>query len=275
MWLASPLINPNLAKNQLAMNMLINQKITKMNATPVSKNKIKAGVITAAEAKAFKTRMWNLYSNYYNVDQAAFFARFDSNDFYAIYKKGEELVGFTGLRLRTFDLDGEEVMTFYLGQTVMRSDCRGKSLLPRTCSLLFAQHFLKNPTMPIYVWCDSLTFKPYLLFSNSLKKCYPTRLEATPKNIQTLINKLGHHYYKNNFDPATGTVYKENNIIEDPSSTITEADRQNNPDIDFFANANPGHSKGHGLITIAPINFTNFLFLVKKCIKKQLQSIRP
>lgn len=251
------------------MNTILNQKTTKMNAIPVPSIKIKTGVIKGEEVKALKNQMWNLYSTYYEVDQASFFARIDSNDYYAIYTKNEELVGFTGLRLRTFDLEGEKVMTLYLGQTVMRSDCRGRSLMPRTCSILFAQHFLKNPTMPIYAWCDSLTYKPFLLFSNSLKKSYPSRREETPSKVKSLINQLGHHYYKDNFDPETGTVYKQNNIIDDPSAIITAADRQKNADIDFFAKANPGHAKGHGLITIAPINFTNFLFLVKKCLKKQ------
>lgn len=251
------------------MNTLVNQKTTKMNAIPVAKTKIKTGIIKANEAQAYQTEMWNLYSNYYDVDQSSFFSRFNSNDYYAIYTKNEKIVGFTGLRLRIFEIAGEEVMTLYLGQTVMHSDCRGRSLFPRTCSIIFAQHFLKNPTMPIYAWCDSLTYKPYLIFSNSLKKCYPSRKEATPPKVKELINKLGNHYYNDCFDPETGTVFKQNNIIDDPTAIITKSDRQRNADIDFFANANPGHTNGHGLITIAPINFTNFLFLVKKCIKKQ------
>lgn len=251
------------------MNVPTIQKIFNMKTIPTSKSKIRTGVIEVEEAKAWQHQMWQLYSCYYDVDQAAFFKRMDSNDYYAIYTKNEELVGFTGLRLRPFDLEGEEVMTLYLGQTVLRSDCRGRSLMPRTCSLLFAQHFLKHPTMPIYAWCDSLTYKPYLLFSNSLKNSYPSRKEETPAKVKMLIDKLGNHYYQDSYDPETGTVHKQANIIDDPSATITEADRQKNADIDFFAKANPGHASGHGLITIAPINFTNFLFLVKKCFKKQ------
>ena len=243
-----------------------------MNAIPVSKGKIKTGIIEAHEALAYKEEMFDLYNQYYEVEKSSFYNRFQSNDFYAIYTRDEKVVGFTGFRLRSFQLEDEEVMTLYLGQTVMHRSCRGKSLLPRTCSMIFAQHFLKTPAMPIYCWCDSLTYKPFLLFSNSLKKSYPSRKEETPAKVKDLITQLGMHYYKDTFNPETGTVYKKNNIIDDPSAIITEEDRQKNPDIDFFAKANPGHANGHGLITIAPINFTNFLFLVKKCIKKQLFS---
>lgn len=254
------------------MNTLVNQNISKMNAIPVAQGKIKTEIIEASEALSLKGEMWNLYNNYYDVEASSFYNRIESNDFYAVYTKNGRLVGFTGLRLRTFELEGEEVMTLYLGQTVMHASCRGKSLLPRTCSLLFAQHFLKNPTMPIYCWCDSLTYKPFLLFSNSVKNSYPSRKEETPAKVKNLINQLGKHYYKENFDPERGTVYKQNNIIDDPSAIITAEDRRKNPDIDFFAKANPEHANGHGLITIAPINFTNFLFLVKKCIKKRFSS---
>lgn len=243
-----------------------------MKAIPAQQGKIKTGIVEAKDALPLKEAMWNLYNQYYEVEESSFYNRINSNDYYAIYTKGDSVVGFTGLRLRSFELEGEAVMTLYLGQTVMHSSCRGKSLLPRTCSLIFTQHFLKNPTMPIYCWCDSLTYKPFLIFSNSLKKSYPSRKEETPKKIKMLINKLGQHYYKENFKPETGTVFKQHNIIDDPSAIITEEDRRKNPDIDFFAKSNPGYTNGHGLITIAPINFTNFLFLVKKCIKKRFSS---
>ena len=121
--------------------------------------------------------------------------------------------------------------------------------------------------MPVYIWCDSLTYKPYLGFANSTKNYYPSYKGPTPPKIKAIMDKLGVHYYGQHYDQATGTVHKAANIVSDPSSIITEEDR-NNPDIDFFARVNPGYMEGRGLLTIVPASLPNFLFCAQKCLKR-------
>lgn len=233
------------------------------------RNKLETRIVSAAATIAYQQDMWSLYANYYQVSQQSFFDRFKTNDLYALYTYGKQIVGFTGFRMKMVETEQGRCQALYIGQTVMDSKFRGQSLLPRTCCLLFAKHFLTNPRCPIYVWCDALTYKPYLLFANSLNTYFPTRHQATPPREKAIINQLGKHYYGDNYNEEQGTVRKSANVISDPSVIITMENRLN-PDIDFFARANPGHAQGHGLLTIARIDWSNFFFLLKKCLKKKL-----
>lgn len=227
-------------------------------------------IITAKKALQFKQEMLDLYATYYEVEEEKFFTRFESNNYYALYMDGDRIVGFTGIRLKDVALSTRTVQTIYLGQTVLCADFRGRSRLPRTCTLLIARAFVKNPLRPIFVWCDSLTYKPYLLFANSLQEFYPSRHQPTEGEAKELMDHLGAYYYGDSYDSETGTVYKAQNVISDFTAIITPEKRQH-PDIQFFVEANPNHFLGHGLLTLTPMHWKNFAFLVKKCIRKALQ----
>ena len=143
-------------------------------------------MVPANQTKPHQLEMWQLYSKYYQVSPASFFDRFESNDFYALYTCDEKLVGFTGFRMKETTTEFGTFQTLYIGQTVMENAFRGRSMLPRTCCKLLLSFFLKNPFRPVYVWCDALTYKPYLLFANSVKRFYPSYQNATVPKIKTL-----------------------------------------------------------------------------------------
>jgi hypothetical protein len=124
--------------------------------------RITSKVLKVEEVLVFRNEMWNIYTQYYQVDQAAFFDRFATNDYYAIYKKENATIGFTAFRIRPIQIGDKTYRTFYLGQSVLQKEFRGQSLIPKTCVQLSIKHFLQHPFTPIYVWCDALTYKPYL-----------------------------------------------------------------------------------------------------------------
>ncbi len=232
------------------------------------KTQVQTSIQTAKESQTRSNEMWQLYAKYYDVDEKSFTDRIAKNDYYAIYQVNNKIVGFTALRMRPVETSEGKVMTFYAGQSVIHADYRKRSLIPRTLVKLFWKHFTTQPHVPIYMWCDALTYKPYLLFANSLLEFYPSRRGPTPMKVEEVIQNIGQHYYGNSFNSLRGTVKKEKNIIDDPSAKITEEEKLH-PDIKFFAEANPNYHKGHGLITIAPIDFQNFVYLAGKCLKKK------
>ena len=249
-------------RSQIAVFNRVKSKL-KMNTS------LKTTLIPAINAISRQDEMWALYNNYYKVSQQSFFDRFKVNDYYAFYTVDQMLVGFTGFRTKKVTTSKGTFQTLYIGQTVIQDEYRGKSLIPGTCCWIFIKHFLTKPFTPLYVWCDSLTYKPYLLFANSLKKYYPSRHEPTPSHIKALTHELGAHYYKTNYNPENGTVQKPFNAITDNTATITEQHLAN-PDIRFYAQKNSDYKDGHGLIILAPITLSNLFFLMKKCIKKRL-----
>ena len=254
-----------------SMKKYLNADEAQRNHTSSTKKQLKSFVLKSSEVLQLRQEMWQIYNKYYEVDRTAFFNRFTSNDFYAIYKDGEDIIGFTALRIRPITTQDGTFMTFYLGQSVIEQEFRGGSLIPKTCFNLFVQHFMNHPFMPLYVWCDALTYKPYMIFANAMERFYPSRQHTMTPKIRRLINKIGQTYYPDSFDPQTGTVMKGSNVIDDITAVIDEQKMQH-PDIHFFTQANPKYTKGHGLITIAPINFRNFVSLIRKIANKKMSS---
>jgi hypothetical protein len=228
---------------------------------------ISVGIMKPTLTAEYLRDMWVLYSHYYNVDQRSFFYEMGSNDFYAIYTNGKKLIGFTGFRYRKINTNYGTCQVLHIGQTVMDENFRGRSLVPRTCLSLFVKHYLRHPFRPLYAWCDAITFKPYMVFAKGMETFYPTFKEATPPKIKSVLANLGNQYYGVNYNPGTNVVRKFQKMVNDDSANISAQDLEN-PHIAFYNQQNPNHIHGNGFLVIAPINFRNLFFLVKKCITK-------
>ena len=55
--------------------------------------------------------------------------------------------------------------------------------------------------------------------------------------------------------------------MSDPTAKI-DSDVVQDLDVLFYAGANPKYVNGHGLITIAPMHFRNYLAILFKCTQK-------
>lgn len=230
--------------------------------------KLSTKVVPSAKTQNIREEMWQLYQRFYKLDRTSFDQRFQRVQYYALYFTKGKLVGFTALKTKEVDDGKRKVMCIYTGQAVIDYQYRNQALIPRSCAYLTMQSFLQNPFRPIYVWCDSLTYKPYLAFIKATTYTYPTWRRATPENIQNIIHQLGKFYYGTNYQVETGTVKKNSNIVSDASTFITERDRQN-PDINFYARINPNYLEGRGVITITQASIDNFIHCAWRCVKKR------
>ncbi len=228
---------------------------------------ISVGIIKPTLTTEYLRDMWVLYSRYHDVDQRSFFYEMGSNDYYALYTNGKKLIGFTGFRYRKINTEHGTCQAIQISQTVMDKNFRGQSLVPRTCLSLFIKHYLRYPFRPLYAWCDAVSFKPYLMFANEVENFYPTAIEETPVKIKSVLAQLGNHHYGVNYNPKTNVVRKFQKVINDDTTTITEEDLEN-PHIAFYNKQKLDHIHGNGFLVIAPINFRNMLFLIKKIIAK-------
>ena len=231
--------------------------------------KLTTRVVKSAKTKAIREQMWALYQRYYQVEKEVFLARLKVNQYYALYEVAGELVGFTALRTKAVESEKGIATCIYVGHSCILKEYRNRSLIPQTCMSITLKAFLRHPFRPIYLWCDSLTYKPYLAFVKATTYTFPTWKKETPAHIKTMINKLGTFYYGERFNPETGTVRKDVNIVTDSSAVITAKDRQQ-ADIDFYAKMNPNYLDGNGLVTITQASIPNFMHCAVRSLKKQL-----
>lgn len=210
-----------------------------------------------------KEEMWNIYKAYYNSNKEDFMKRIETNNQFAIYMHNETIVGFTGIKINRTKVGGKRKMLIYFGQTVIEKQYRGNALLTMTGLKICMKYFKELIFSDVYFWYDALTYKSYLVCAKPAEVCYPSRKQHTPNSIKKLINYIGQKHYPGSFCEELGTVIKSKIFVSDPSVGIG-INEEKDEDIQFFMKANPNYAKGHGLITLTPMNKKNVLRLVKR-----------
>lgn len=189
--------------------------------------------------------------------------RIHRNTHFSLYLHGGKIVGFTGLRIDKTEVNGRRRLLIYLGQTVVTRQYRGQSLLPATVLLLAMKYWKESLTSDVWCWYDALSYKAYLACAKCGTDYYPSRRTETPMHVREMRDFVGKARYGDAYCPQMGTVAKEVNYLNDPTVNIFEEDLQD-PDVAFFAQANPRHSEGHGLLVFAPLNRKNVFNLVRR-----------
>jgi hypothetical protein len=223
---------------------------------------------------ARKEEMWNLYQNFYHYSRDYFMQRIERNTHFVFHHLNGDLVGFSGMRInKIVTPGGQKRLLVYYGQTVLDPIVRGKSLMQAATVRLCMKHFNYLITGRIIFWCDALTYKSYLLFARSLDVMYPSRKQAISPFYKEIRDIIGDMYYQNTYDAETGVIHKPTNYVKDTTVKVYERDLSD-PDVQFFATANPKHEEGNGLLTLGPIDGQNFYLLIKRYIQKYIRPHR-
>lgn len=235
----------------------------------MKKAKITVSIVSNELSPAVKEEMWNVYHKYYDYSKAYFMQRMEKNNFYSLYKNGEEIVGFTGLRIDRTSVNGRKRLLIYFGQTIIDTEHRGKSLIPTTGAKLCLKYWPEMLTSKTYFWADCLTYKAYLVFAKTLEVYYPSYKNEKCQDVEAVIDFIGETHYRDTYCRATGTVQKESVVVSDPNIKIPHKYRQD-PDINFYVASNPLFMEGHGLITLGPVTWKNFGNLMGRLANKVL-----
>ncbi|MEL7250571.1 MAG: hypothetical protein AAFO03_19240 [Bacteroidota bacterium] len=231
-------------------------------------NKISIQICTNDLREEVITEMWNIYSPYYHYSAESFRARIQKNTHYALYWAGAKLVGFTGLRIQKTKVERKRFLTIYFGQTVVTDGVRGKGLINRTGLKIVSMFWRSFLTRQVVFWADALTYRAYLVFAKNLVDCYPAAGQMLSKSMQCLRDFLGTTNYGERYCISTGTVRKDSFLVSDPQMLI-RPDKLRDPDIAFFAQANPSYEQGSGLLTMGPATLRNLWYMFSKYRAKQ------
>lgn len=232
-------------------------------------SKITVSIVSNELSPAVKEEMWNVYQMYYDYSKTYFMQRIEKNNFFSLYKNGDQIVGFTGLRIDRTRINGRKRLLIYFGQTIIDTDYRGRSLIPTTGAKLCLKYLPEILTSKTYFWADCLTYKAYLVFAKTLEVYYPSYKNEKCQDTQDVIDFIGETHYSNSYCRQTGTVEKEAVVVNDPNTQIPYKYRKD-PDINFYAGANPLFMEGHGLITLGPVTWNNFGNLMSRLVNKVL-----
>lgn len=234
--------------------------------------KIKVNIVSNQLTEVVKEQMWQLYKKYYHYSRVSFMERIEKNNYYSFYTQNDQIIGFTGLRINHAKVYGRKQFLIYFGQTVVHEDYRGKSLIPTTGAKLCMKFWKAFLFSDVYCWADSLTYKAYLVFAKTVAEMYPTYKQKMPAKIKTIIDHIGELHYGDDFCPSTGTIRKDRVLVNDTTMQIP-AKYTFDRDIQYFLQVNPKYKKGHGILTICPLDRKNVFMLLKRYMNKVVGGI--
>lgn len=235
----------------------------------MSKKDIRIQIVPEKEITEVQLeQLWSVYQRSYTVAKEEFLSKKATIDIYAIYSLNNEIIGFTGIRYRTLEVEKKKYKGLYIGQTAILSEFRGKSIMQRTVTKMLLRHLKQSPFQKLIIWSNALTYRPYLVMAKGLKYYYPHPSEAPDHRRKAIQNAIGKAYYQDAYDDQTGIVRKNENIMQEHEINYSPeelADRH----ISFYLKQNPFVKEGYGLICYADGTISNLVhYLSRKSLKR-------
>ena len=181
--------------------------------------------------------------HYENVHPAVFAADLDEKQWVILLlePRTEALAGFSTQMLLDVDVAGQPVQAPFSGDRL-------------ALSLMDAYPFAE-----LYWFLISKGYRTYRFLPLFFHEFYPRYDVPTTPWAKAVLDALGRHKYPAAYDPA-GTLVRAGagkDWLRRGLAEIT-AERLRDPHVRFFAERNPGHTRGDELCCIAPLTRENF-----------------
>ncbi|MBI4496917.1 MAG: hypothetical protein HY689_03330 [Chloroflexi bacterium] len=168
-----------------------------------------------------------------------------------------QIQGFSTLMQLRVAVDGQPVVAFFSGDTVIARPYWGETVLPR----LWARHVFSlaaavRDARP-YWFLISSGYKTYRFLPTFFKEFYPTYARPTPPTVQRLLDTLAFAKFPSEYRPARGVVQLARATPLRPGVADITARRLLDPHVAFFLAANPGHGDGDELACITELTPDN------------------
>ena len=169
----------------------------------------------------------------------------------------EQIQGFSTLMRLEVTVDGQPVVAFFSGDTIIHQEYWGETALPR----LWGRHvFGLAETIRqarVYWFLISSGYKTYRFLSVFFREFFPTYQRPTPPAVKRVLDALGHLKFPGEYDSESGLIrFTRPSPLRSGVARITER-RFRDPHVAFFVAANPGHGRGDELACLVELTYAN------------------
>ncbi len=167
--------------------------------------------------------------------------------------RGAELLG-----VDRKEQGGRKYTFIRCGLTFVQRHYQGGPLLHYAMLYLIIKELLLHPRTPLYLIGKSYSYKSYLVMSKALKRFHPRYDEKPPVFEQELIDNFAKEVSMKGdvYDPKRCVIERTLSNMKDFVAPLTERELEN-PHIKFFHETNPGWQRGHQLITLGKVTWTD------------------
>ena len=166
----------------------------------------------------------------------------------------------TSMRLAS-RINGQDVVAFFSGDTIIAREYWGDTLLSRLWSqTVFAEAdriVAASPATRIYWFLICSGYRTWRFLPVFFREFYPNPNAPTPSHIQRILDTLGRQKFGDQFLPGPGIVrLRSATPLRAGVAEVTEQ-RLRDSQVAFFAKMNPGHTKGDELACLTEISRSN------------------
>lgn len=223
---------------------------------------------TAALTPAQWNDIWVLTQEFYEVERGYAEAELRRRQSIALFRMNDALLGMAAIDVLTLPFRKRRVVAITTSHVLLRENWRGRNLLQRLGWRTFLATRLRHPLTPIYWFFDTSSYKSYMLLPRNFRWFWPRHDQPTPKDQAALMDALATHLYGPAWRPALGIVARsgQKRLRETAAPLILAHD--SDPNLEFFARANPGHAEGDMLTCLCPLTLANWFTLARLAFRR-------
>jgi hypothetical protein len=212
--------------------------------------------------------IWLLTSEFYDVEREYAEGELRRRQNIAMFRMGDALLGMAAIDTYLTTFRGRNIVVLHTSHLLIREHGRGRNLVQKLGARTFLATRLRYPLRPIYWFYDALSYKSYLLLPRNFRTFWPRFDSPTPEPQAALIDQLATQAFGPAWRPARGVVVRSGfrRLRSTTAPLILDSDSE--PELSFFARANPGHASGDTLVCLCPLTATNWLSLARKAFQR-------
>lgn len=207
--------------------------------------------------------MFHLLERYFSgTDRARFELDLFEKEAAILLRSAEgRIEGFSTFMRMTARLDGQEVVAFFSGDTIVDRDHWGDSALSRTWGQAVFAEALRvaaaRPGVRAYWFLICSGYKTWRFLPVFFREFYPNPDGPTPPDVQRLLDTLAGSKFGDQYVPGAGIVrLRHATPLRRGIADVTDG-RLRDRHVAFFARANPGHAEGDELACVAELSVPN------------------
>jgi hypothetical protein len=212
--------------------------------------------------------IWTLTNDFYDVERSYAENELRRRDSVAMFRMNGALLGMASLHIYPAAFRGRKLAVISTTQVLIRENWRGRNLIQKLGLRTYLDTRLRYPLRPIYWFFDTHSYKSYLLLPRNFSRYWPRYDEPTPEPSAALIDALATQMYGPAWRPARGVAVRsgQRRLRETAAPLTLGADID--PNVAFFAQANPGHAEGDMLLCLCPLTLGNWLSVARKAFRR-------
>ena len=204
------------------------------------------------------TDMYRLFTTHFErVSEARFREDLESKDWVIRIRDRGGLLGFTSLRCMHVTLEGRRLDLLYSGDTIVKSEARGTTVLARTW-IESVRRIRERGGISELHWLLLVSgFRTYRLLPVFWQEFFPNCRTEMPASVRATMDSVASRVFGSHYDRECGVVrFAEPQPLRPEFAGIPQS-RLRDPHVDYFASINPGHAAGDELVCWARLSDDN------------------